>query len=175
MVYDECKVYGPYNRKDGRQHVIVIFPDKKRKTVSYPKYLIENHLQRYLEQDETVDHIDCDFTNNSLSNLRILKRGEHTRQDVKRYAGQDFKCPECNKSFSLSGRKLHNAIHNRKKGKAGPFCGRSCAGKYSKKVQTDQSERLKVKQVVPEYTTLKSLKSLDLETFQVDGAKTEKP
>ena len=42
---------------------------EKRITLSYPKYLIEVHLDRYLEKEETVDHIDGNFLNNVISNL----------------------------------------------------------------------------------------------------------
>jgi hypothetical protein len=158
LVYENCKIYGPYQIKNGRKYITVIFPNKKKKNVSYPKYLMEKSLNRYLKDNETVDHIDCDFTNNDLSNLRVLDRSEHVRLDVKRYAEQEFDCPECGISFRLSGRKLHDAIHNRKKGRAGPFCSRSCAGKYSKKIQTCQINPAKVVQITPEYTTLKELK-----------------
>ena len=175
MIYNKCKVYGPYKGKDGRQRIITVFPDGARKGVSYPKFLMENHLGRYLNEDETVDHIDCDFTNNDLSNLQILPRRYHAYLDAKRYANKDLICPECNTSFTLSGRKLNDAIHNRKRNKAGPFCGKSCAGRYSQKIQVSKINPLKVVQIVPEYTTIKSLESLGLETDQVDGAKTVKP
>ena len=37
------KIYGPYTRKeDNRQHVIII-DGEKRRTVSYPKFLMEQH------------------------------------------------------------------------------------------------------------------------------------
>jgi len=46
------KVYGPYTRKDGRQHVI-LYENGTRKTVSYPKYLLETKLGRPLDSNET--------------------------------------------------------------------------------------------------------------------------
>jgi len=128
MVYENCKIYGPYTRKDGRKHVCIILPDKSRTTVSYPKYLIEKHLNRYLEKDETVDHEDRDFTNNSISNLQILTRKEHGQKDARRIRSQTFTCPMCDKIFILEGKRLNDSIQNRKKGNRGPYCGRSCAG-----------------------------------------------
>ena len=45
--YEDGKVYGPYIRKeDNRSHVIIIFPDDIRLTVSYPRYLMELKLVR---------------------------------------------------------------------------------------------------------------------------------
>ena len=75
-MYDNMKVYGPYTRKDGRQVVILKTPGSSmdHKTISYPKYLVECQLQRYLTKNETVYHIDGDFTNNDLTNLRVVDR-----------------------------------------------------------------------------------------------------
>lgn len=173
-MYESCKIYGPYTRKDGRQHVIVIDEQGTKRTVSYPKFVMENYLGRYLSKNETVDHIDTDFTNNDIDNMRVIKRSQHVSEDVKRYKEQDFKCPECGKVFSLSGRKLHNAIHNRKQGKTGPFCGRPCAGRYGRKVQ-DGMTPIGIGKITPEYTTTKTSRSLHKETYEVETAKTGKP
>jgi len=144
LIYPGCKIYGPYTRKDGRKHIIAIFPNGKRKTVSYPKYLMEQHLGRYLAEDETVDHIDRDFTNDSIENFRILTRSEHSSADTVRVKEQAFECGICGTEFILFGRKLHDAFHNRKKGSSGPYCGRSCAGKATH--NSDRETKLVVKE-----------------------------
>lgn len=75
------KIYGPYTRKDGRQHIVLYdFEKGLRKTMSYPKYLLEQKLGRELLPNETCDHIDNDFTNNSLDNLQVLTREENARK-----------------------------------------------------------------------------------------------
>lgn len=173
VVYENCRVYGPYKRKDGRKHVIIIFPNGNRKTVSYPKYLIEKQLNRFLDKDETVDHIDGNFHNDALSNLKVVPRKYHIQQDVRRLKEKEFYCPECNKKFVLSGNKLSRAISERKRGKFGPFCSRKCAGIYGRKVQTSLVDKQNVNQIGAEYTTLKQ--SLYEETHKVDAAKTGKP
>jgi len=73
------QIFGPYKRKsDGRQIVIVVEPNGRRRTVSYPKWLMEQHLGRKLDpNEETVDHIDSNFDNNNLDNLRIMPRKNH--------------------------------------------------------------------------------------------------
>ena len=121
------KVYGPYTRKDGRQHVI-LYSDGVRKTVSYPKFLVENHIGRSLNIDETIDHIDGDFSNNDMNNLRIVGRSEHCSDDVIRRKHIEMECVECGVTFT--GDWKHR---NRKK--AGPFCSKSCSGKYGARVQ----------------------------------------
>jgi hypothetical protein len=132
MIYDKLikKVHGPYSRKDNRKHVVIVFEDDSKKTVSYPKYLMEQQLGRELDPDlETIDHINRDFTNNDISNLQIIERSEHAKLDAERTKEQQFVCEVCNKEFTLTSWQLHDAVQNRKKGKTGPYCSRSCAGK----------------------------------------------
>lgn len=128
------KVYGPYTRKDGRKHVILI-DNKKRRTVSYPRYLMEQKLGRTLTDDETVDHIDGDFTNDDPSNLRVISRKINALIGAKRLKSQTFACPMCGTKFTKSGRALSDAITNAKRGKAGPFCSRRCQGRYGTDIQ----------------------------------------
>ena len=103
-MYDNMKVYGYKARKDGRQVVILKTPRSATdaKTTSYPKYLVECQLQRYLTKDETVDHIDGDFTNNDLTNLRVVSRREHCRSHVKINKQYDRKCVICGTEFSTT-------------------------------------------------------------------------
>lgn len=129
-LYSEYKVYGPYRRKDGREHVI-LYANRRCRTLSYPKYLMELHLGRYLSEDETVDHIDRNPLNNDLSNLQVLSRSEHVRLDSLRICPMRFTCPICLAEFELAGRRLKAAADNRRRQKTGPYCSKSCAGKAS--------------------------------------------
>lgn len=139
-VYEEYKVYGPYYRKDGRQHVVLVHTiTKKKKTVSYPKFLYETHHNRYLVGDETIDHDDRDFTNNDINNLIVRNRVDHIKIDALRNKPEEFTCPECNTKFIAEGKKLQDIKWNRKRGSPGPFCGRSCAGKHNTRVQKGES------------------------------------
>lgn len=126
------KVYGPYLRKDGRMHVVIV-NDSGKKTKSYPRFILEKHLGRELKNNETVDHINGDFTNNDITNLQILSRENNA---IKKYSDFPelkrktitFTCTICG---AVATKFLNNVEHNRKKGKAGPFCSRKCAGIYS--------------------------------------------
>ena len=135
MVYEDYKIYGPYFRKDGRQHIIAIHPEEGRKTVSYPKYLMECKLGRYLDPNETIDHIDNDPCNNNFSNLRVLSREEHSELEAKRLKAMKFKCLWCGHEFELKGKQLHDRFSSRRKGASGPFCSKSCSGKYGVYIQ----------------------------------------
>ena len=123
------KVYGPYTRKDGRQHVILVHEDLSRQTMSYPKYLMEQHLKRALLASETVDHINNDFTDNRIENLQILTQAENSTKEMQRPERAkkfyEFICPMCG-TFAV--KPLNFVKGNKSKGRAGPFCSRKCAG-----------------------------------------------
>ena len=127
------KVHGPYKRKDGRQIVIIVENNGHRRTVSYPKWLMELQMGRKLDPNlETVDHIDSNFDNNDLDNLRIVPRDQHSADDTRRVKQVKFTCAWCDKEFERSPRLVRDKS---KKNKAGPFCSRGCAGKYSRMLQ----------------------------------------
>lgn len=132
---NEIRIYGPYTRKDGRQHII-FYKEGKRKTMSYPKYLLEQKLGRVLLPNETCDHVDENFTNNNLDNLQVLSRSDNIRKHAALKPMQlgTFICPVCNR---LATKPLHQIKHNKKQGKSGPYCGRICSGKASRKKQLD--------------------------------------
>lgn len=139
------KVYGPYKRKDGRKHMIII-EGNKRTTVSYPKYLMELHLGRKLNDNETVDHVNRDYTDDRIENYQILIRKNHSSLDVTRVKKIKVICVWCGAEVEKNGKDLR---HNEKQGKAGPFCNRSCAGKYGKQIQLgniDKLDRIKAPQ-----------------------------
>lgn len=86
-------VYGPYTRKDGRKHIVLHNTEKKiSKTISYPKALMEIELGKKLKPNMTVDHIDRNFNNDSLDNLRVIDRAEHCSQDALRRMEVKAKC-----------------------------------------------------------------------------------
>lgn len=152
------KVHGPYRRQDGRQIVIVVEDDGSRRTISYPKWLLELQLGRRLDPDlETVDHIDSNFENNTFENLRIMPRKEHSTEDTRRVKLVQFTCPWCKKEFERSPRLVRDKA---RKNKAGPFCSRGCAGKYSRKLQLKLIDKFDVQPVIDsEYYKKKYVKA----------------
>lgn len=146
LVVTASKVHGPYYRNNGRQIVIIINDDGTRRTVSYPKFLVEQHLGRQLDPDlETIDHIDSNFDNNDLNNLRIVPRKQHSADDTRRVKLVKFNCAWCNKEFERSPRLVRDKA---KKNKSGPFCSRVCAGKYSRRIQLKLIDKFDVQPVI---------------------------
>lgn len=123
-------IYGPYTRKDGRKHIVLVYADGTKTSKSWPKHLMEIKLGRLLESYETVDHIDGDRTNDDYSNLQILTRSENAKKSAFVVSGT-FPCCWCGKEFKLSVNQ-----RTKRKGKTlNRFCSKSCSGKYGKSVQ----------------------------------------
>jgi len=146
MVYENCRIYGPYLQSDGRYFIQIIFPDGRRKSTAYARYLVEIDQNRYLEGSETVHHIDRNKTNDVLDNLKIIDRIKHVILDHKRIKDQIFICQVCKKHFILTGSQIGKLINNRKRKnnllKRGPFCSRKCRGYASH--YPDKYETLRV-------------------------------
>lgn len=145
LVLAEHKVFGPYQKGDGtgRKIVIIREDDGSTRTVSYPKWIMEQHLGLDAQDKDqfTVDHKDYNIDNNNIDNLQIIPRKEHSTLDTRRVKLVKFKCNTCDKEFERSPRLVRDKS---KKGNTGIFCGRQCAGKYSRKLQLGQIERLPV-------------------------------
>ena len=139
------KAYGPYvNGPLGRKIMIIVSPDGTRRTVSLPKYLMEQHLGIELkDRDMTVDHWDTNKENNSIENLRLIPRDLHSAQDTKRVKLIDLECAQCKNNFQRSPRLIRDKSN---KGSVSQFCSRSCAGKYSRDVQLGKREKLPVQE-----------------------------
>lgn len=127
--YEGYTIYGPYKRPDGRYHIIAYISKDNKMTVSYPKYLMEVKLQRYLDKDEEVHHIDGNIDNNSLDNFEILLEGTHKDKHSK-YKGDYYTCAHCGDIFYMNAIQERSRAGNVKRGNTkGPYCSRSCNGK----------------------------------------------
>lgn len=118
------RIYGPYIRKDGRSHIIIINKDGTRYTQSYPRFLMEQSLGRKLERWEQVDHINDNVTDNNIENFQLLSQSENIRKS-KHEELVEIICVYCGQKAI---KKMKNVKANKKKGKSGPYCSRRCAG-----------------------------------------------
>lgn len=156
MMYEGYKVYGPYlNKKDNRLRCVLVSPDGDKKTISYPKYIMEIHLGRYLDADETIDHIDGNPLNNAIENLQVLNRREHCYNDVYRNADIEVTCKMCSKKFTIGGSTI-SGRNRSDKHQSGYFCSRQCTGRYGKMIQMSLIQHTTEDKVVPNKYRVKS-------------------
>jgi hypothetical protein len=142
LVAQAAQIWGPYRNKKNRQFIIVKDNSGKKQTVSYPKYLLENHLKRKLDPNkETVHHKDGNHDNNDINNLEIIPRDIHSTNDTRRVKLIKLKCPMCKKFFERSPRLIRDKSS---KGNTGPMCSRQCSGKYNRMVQLGLMDKLPV-------------------------------
>lgn len=124
------KVYGPYQRKDGRRHVIHYdFEKGIRRTQSYPRYLMELALDRKLESWEHVDHINDDPTDDRIENYQVLTQKKNN-QKATVFHGKTAKtvtliCFSCGIEFQRCERREKERINANR---TGPFCSKQCVG-----------------------------------------------
>lgn len=145
----EAKIYGPYvSKRDGRKRVVLVYPNRTT-SMSYARYLYQ-YQNGPVPDNLEVDHVDDDFTHDELSNYQLLTKVENVNKSRK--PAEIFKgiCSICGNNFEKSMRNVRG--NQEVKQKAGPFCSRSCAGKYNASKQYGH-----VSQLVEE-TDLKSVK-----------------
>lgn len=89
----------------------------------------ENMLNRMLEKDEVVHHLDGNKKNNNPENLEVMNKRQHNSLHGKMVGKNyvEFKCPQCDKIFSKPRNKTflvkktkHNAC----------FCSLYCSGSF---------------------------------------------
>lgn len=108
-------------------------PDGRRRTILEHREVMGAMLGRPLRSDEHVHHRDGDRSNNHPSNLELLTASEHaSRHHATGLTMVALTCVRCGVGFE---RPLKDERGNRKAGKSGPFCGKSCAGKWSREKQ----------------------------------------
>lgn len=130
---------GPYRYRDSngwRLRVEIVDDSGNITGVSYPRYLMEQHLGRKLADDEEVHHKDGDPLNNELDNLEIKNGSEHRREHKTKYHDTVFKCIECGREFPVTGIQVRRFFSKQRNStQTGPFCSRSCSGKYGQRKQ----------------------------------------
>lgn len=121
------RVNGPYlieKEADRRRYVIIRFRDGSTTSMAWARWLMTAHVGRRLTREEHVHHINEDSLDDRLDNYEIITPQEHRRRHGKGHKMIEFICPMCEKVATKEARFVK---HNRKMGKAGPFCGRECA------------------------------------------------
>lgn len=139
-LYGPHTLYGPYIRNEDGRAIVVIRRKGKSTTKLYAKCKLEIKLGRKLQKEETVDHKDGNIQNDRFYNLTLLSRPANAYKSAWKRVSVRVKCPQCGARFATRRRPGDT--------RAGPFCSKSCAGAYGKKVQctgiTIKKTKLKV-------------------------------
>ncbi len=130
------RIRGPYFCKDGRNRIDLV-TGEKTKLVLVARAKLEAKLGRKLKRWETVDHIDEDKTNDRTYNLQVLSRADNAYKSIAKVIQPKVRCALCRTKFRLSKEQCKPGLRK----KAGPFCSRSCSGKYGKSVQVTGKTR----------------------------------
>lgn len=90
---------------------------------------MENYLERYLDKDEHVHHIDENKHNNNIENLELVYEEAHRKFHLNNrgFAYVDLKCPWCEKTFTRP--RNHTILVY--KNMLTTSCSRSCATKFN--------------------------------------------
>jgi hypothetical protein len=114
--------------KEPRNLVLLVRNDNTKTSMSYARYLMSCHLNRFLGKDEHVDHIDGNKLNDTIENLQILSLKENNQKRLNQLnikaAYITLECPICKKQFT---RRQNKVITKLKYGKK-PCCSRRCGG-----------------------------------------------
>lgn len=126
------KRYGPYESNNGHLFWVYIEADGSRRSDWVHREIMEQKLGRPLLPNEVVHHLDGDKKNNNPNNLLLFASStDHSAHHAIRKP-LTLVCLLCHTEFQRRGNWERS---NRKKGKEGPFCSKSCAGKWSRQKQ----------------------------------------
>lgn len=112
---------------EGYRAYTVHYDTGKKTTVLEHREIMEKLIGRKLSSNEHVHHKDENKLNNSIDNLIVLPREAHALHHHPKEPMMKLICINCECEFE---RIPHRERSERKRGKIGPFCGRSCLSKY---------------------------------------------
>jgi hypothetical protein len=115
----------------------VRYEDGRYATQLEHRVVMEQILGRELSSQEIVHHKDKNKRNNSPENLELTTKSVHAKHHAEERPEQitEMTCSICSKDFSVPTRTVRR---NEKTGKAGPFCSKTCAGRYASSIQVNR-------------------------------------
>lgn len=108
------------------------------------RVLMENHLGRKLGFNEVVHHINGDKSDNSIENLKVMSRSEHTRMHMTGYSAKKSTIEKL-RTIGIEKRPLAKlSVENVKEVRQMLSTGMSC-GQISKKFNVDRTSIWQIK------------------------------
>lgn len=117
--------------KEPRRNVILYNSPTDRTTVSYARYLMSVHLNRFLDENEYVDHINENKLDDRIENYQILTNQENIIKNLRRNNKTkmmvELICGGCGGNFSKAKNQTHLV-----KGTKTTYCYRKCIATASR-------------------------------------------
>lgn len=130
--------YGPYKNRTGHWFYVDVTRHGRR-SVPLHRDVMERYLGRKLEAEEVVHHKDGNKDNNAVSNLEVKDRRKHTSDHQAPAETVSITCAWCGSTAHKPARYIR---HNQgKQKKRGPFCGKRCAGSWTRQEQLSSGRR----------------------------------
>jgi len=150
--YNEIWKKGYLNtNKENRKTLTLYNSHGDRSSTQYARYLLAVSLGRFLTEQEHVDHIDNDKTNDSLENLRVVSIKENNLKESKRRGKivVEIRCPVFRTHFMK--RKGVTQATKALKGKI-TCCSKECSnGLKTIKVDQELRELISEESIISEY------------------------
>ena len=117
----------PYMR-GGYENYVLWYGCEEKSFLAH-RLVVLAFIKEDLAANEVVHHIDDNPFNNTVGNLKVMTRGEHSalhrhRKGLKMVR---LRCPNCHKEFTREYSKTHLETSRKTKG---TFCCHECAGKF---------------------------------------------
>lgn len=122
----------PWFDLEGYLACTVKYDDGSRRTVLQHREVLEGVLGRTLLAHEHVHHKDENRRNNDPLNLEVKDRVAHGKHHAEHAEVLVLVCAECGSAFAGTGRTERRRL---KLGRSGPYCGKSCVGTATRKLQ----------------------------------------
>lgn len=123
-------IYGPYLGQAEQRRIVTLVSPEHRTTMSYARYLMCKHEDRWLDKEEVVDHIDNNQLNDVIENLQILTHTQNVQKSAKPVQYLELVCGFCEKEFV---RERRHVVHTKRK--LPICCSRSCSAKLQKSLE----------------------------------------
>lgn len=133
------KKQGPYRTKDG--YVFHCYYDTdtgENRSLYEHREVMAELIGRYPTIHEVVHHKNGIRHDNRPENLEIMQRSAHAAKHHSLPEMMEIVCLNCGNDALIFARNFRR--NQQLLGKAGPFCSKSCAGKWSRKNQIDKGQ-----------------------------------